>query len=163
MIVALSVWMTLAGQGELIERTLAIVSGQVITLSDVRLAQQLGLLPDIDRSADADTVLAGLIERTLMLREVERYAPPEPADTLVAEELDRVRSRAGSAETFNRTLQANGFTDGRLRGWIRDDLRIRSYLSQRFAVTAAESNRQDLIADWVADLRRRAVVVVLGR
>lgn len=154
---------SLAGQGELIERTLAIVSGQVITLSDVRIAQQLALLDGLDSSADASTVLTRLIERTLMLREVDRYAPPEPTDTLVTEAVDRVRTRAASAEAMNRSLQANGFTPGRLRAWIRDDLRIASYLSQRFTATSAESKRAELIADWVADLRQRAVVVILGR
>ena len=68
-----------AAQGELIERTLALVGGEAITLSDVRGALALGL---VDVPAAADQIPAAtkrLIDRALMLREVQRYAPAEPA------------------------------------------------------------------------------------
>ena len=142
-----------AVQGELIERTLAIVGGQVITLGDVQTAISLGLVSETDR----DRVTARLVERTLMLREVQRYAPPEPSEAQVDERLAAVRA----TKDFARVLQAGGFTEARVNTWVRDDLRIASYLNQRFAATGAATNRAELIAEWVNDLRRRTTVVLL--
>ena len=54
-------------------------------------------------------------------------------------------------------LERDGFSAERIRAWVRDDFRIEAYLQQRFA---ADERRQDLIADWVSDLRRRAPVTL---
>lgn len=142
---------------ELIERTLAIVGGQAITLTDVRAALALGL---VEPAAAGDPVPAAtkrLIDRLLMLREVQRYAPPEPADADIDARLAAAQARFPTAEAFKSALESGGFSDARLRAWARDDLRIEAYLAQRFA--AAGERRADLIADWIADLRRRTPVV----
>src|SRR5262245_56920255 len=79
--------------GELVDRTLAIIGNQVITLSDVRTALDLGLVAP---SKGADPVIAAterLVDRLLVLREVQRYAPPEPSDVNVEEQLAAVRRR----------------------------------------------------------------------
>lgn len=143
-------------QPELIERTLAIVGGQAITLSDVRAALALGL---IEKPAESDPIPAAtrrLIERALVLREVERYAPPEPADAAVDDRVRATMARFASADAFRATLAASAFTEAQLRTWWRDDLRMAAYIDQRF--TDAE-RRADLVADWIADLRRRTPVV----
>jgi hypothetical protein len=151
---------TTAGQtGELIERTLAIVAGQAITLSDAQTARMLSLVP----AADMNTAAERLVERALMLREVERYAPPEPEEAAIQQRLAEIRSRL-TKEAFERALAIGGFTEARLRAWIRDDLRIASYLDQRFAAAGpGGQSRADLIADWIADLRRRTPVVELWK
>jgi hypothetical protein len=64
---------------ELLDRTLALVGGQPITLSDARAATAFGLI-DSDPSTDATRQL---VDRELVLREVNRYAPASPADTAV--------------------------------------------------------------------------------
>ena len=60
-------------QPELLERTLALVGGQPITLGDTRAATQLGLL-DANLSPSSD-VLSRMIDRELIMREVQRYDP----------------------------------------------------------------------------------------
>lgn len=143
--------------GELVERTLAIVAGQAITLSDVQTARALRLVA----AEDVNAVTERLIERALMLREVDRYAPAEPDESAVQRRLDGVRSETTE---FARVLAVGGFTEARLRAWIRDDLRIAAYLDQRFAPTgAAGQSRADLITDWLADLRKRSPVIELWR
>ena len=135
--------------GELIERTLAIVGGQAITLSDVQTALSLSL---IESPPGADTVNAAterLVQRTLVLREVERYAPPEPAETVVDARRAQLRGRFASADQFARALAAGGFTDARVRAWVRDDLRIAAYLSQRFAAVGSPSD-EDVSAFYTA-------------
>ena len=147
-----------ATQGALIERTLAIVGGQALTLADVQTARALKLVEPTD---DFNTATERLIERALVLREVDRYAPPEPDDVAIQQQLDRVRGQMTKDE-FDQVLAAGGFTEARLRSWIRDDLRIAAYLNQRFA-SAGPQSRADLIADWVSGLRRRTTVIELWK
>jgi hypothetical protein len=126
--------------GELIERTLAIVGGQVITLSDVRTALALRLIEPSNPQTDVAAGAARLVERALVLREVQRYAPPEPAELLIDEQLDVIRGRFSAPALFARALADGGFTEARLRTWIRDDLRIAAYLNQRFAATGTPTD-----------------------
>jgi hypothetical protein len=145
------------GAQELVERTLAIVGGTAITLADARTAITLGLL----ETKDVNVATEALVQRVLILREVERYAPPEPDATQIDARLAQIQSRIDAAE-LAAILSAGGFGDARLRAWLRDDLRIASYLDQRFAADGPE-RRQALIEDWVADLRRRTQVVELWK
>ncbi len=124
-----------APQGELVERTLAIVGGQVITLADVRTALALGL---IEGSGPGDVIgaaAARLVDRLLILREVQRYVPFEPSDVQIESDVAKVRARFATPDLWAGALTAGGFSDARLRAWIRDDLRIASYLNQRFAIS----------------------------
>ncbi len=140
---------------ELIDRTLAIVSGRTITLSDARTALALGL---VEGTAVDRDVVQRLVDRELMLREADRYSPPEPTEAEVQEGLDAARAKAGGDAALDRILAAGGLNRDRLRTWIRDDRRIANYLRQRFAV---DERRADLIADWISDLRRRAQITMM--
>jgi len=122
------------GNQELVDRTLALVGGQPITLSDARAALALGLIETGPGSpAPTGDGITRLIQRELVLREVQRYAPAAPSESAVDERLEKIRGRFPDAAAMNRVLDANGFTDARLRGWVRDDLRTEAYLAQRFA------------------------------
>jgi hypothetical protein len=148
----------LLAQPELIERTLALVGGQPITLGDTRAATALGLI-DANLSPSSD-VLTRLVDRELILREVQRYGPTAPAEAAVDARLEDIRKRFPDAAALNRVLDSTGFTDVRLRSWVRDDLRAQAYLAQRFA-SATPATRVELINDWLSDLRRRTDVVIL--
>lgn len=141
--------------GLLVDRTVAIVDGRTITLSDARVAVALGLVEG--ESVDAD-VVDRLIDRELMLRETNRYTPPDPPAEAIDARMDRARQHAGGEAALERVLESGGFSQMRLRGWIRDDLRIAAYLEQRFVM---DDRRADLIADWVEDLRRRTSITVI--
>lgn len=126
-----------AQQGELIERTLAIVAGQAITLADVRAAVSLGLVAGADGKDAMAVATTRLVDRALIVREVQRYAPPDPGDAMVEAGIDGVRRRFPQPGALARTLEETGFTETRLRFWIRDDLRIQAYLGQRFGAASA--------------------------
>ena len=121
-----------ARQETLVERTVAIVGGAVITLSDVRTALALGLVeasgPDEERVATTR-----LIERWLVLHEVSRFAPPEPPQAAVDGRVATIEARAGSPVALQAILARGGFTPARVAAWVRDDLRIAAYLDQRFS------------------------------
>jgi len=143
---------------ETIDRVLAVVAGQVILLTDVNAARELGL-QTAQGSDPVRAVLSKLIDRQLMLVEVDRYSPPEPTAASIDQAAAQVRARFVSAEAFAAELAHCGIDEQHLRETLRQDLRIRAYLEQRFPVS--DPRRESLIEEWVATLRRRGDVVDL--
>jgi hypothetical protein len=137
MIAAFVIALSLA-QPDLLDRTVAIVGGQPITLSDVRAAIELRLIEDSDGSV-AD-VTSRLVDRALILREVQRYAPSAPEESAVEAKMDEIRQQMARPMTV--VLEAHGFDEARLRSWLRDDLRANSYLAQRFASASTPSDAE---------------------
>jgi hypothetical protein len=128
-------------QPELIERTLAIVGGQPITLSDARAAQAFGLI-DRPPTIPIGDLTQQLVDRELILREVQRYAPAAPAESAIDARIDEVRKRFADAKAMATALETYGFTDARLRAWLRDDLRTQAYLAQRFASASTPTDAE---------------------
>lgn len=142
-----------------IDRLAAVVEGQPITLSDVNAAETFHLVDVPDNAPNrSDAVLQKLIDRALMLREVDRFQPPDPAPVEITVRIDALRTRAGSPAAFERDLDVVGTTLDQLRRFIRDDLRIGTYLTQRFGDAPA---RDPAVAAWVAELRHRNEVTIL--
>ena len=135
---------------EIIDRILAVVGGELIMLSDANLARRLGLVPASTTDPDpVRTALDALIERQLQLIEVNRYVPPEPGDAAIQARLAAVRSRFASDDELDAVLAQYGLTREQLRLRLRDDLRIESYLSQRFDA-AIQPTDEDVIAYYRA-------------
>jgi parvulin-like peptidyl-prolyl isomerase len=195
----LASWFLVPASGfqEVLDRTLAIVGGQPVTLSDARAAMVLGLI-EPEKAADPIPGIAlKLVDRELILREVQRYAAAPPSESAVDARLAAIAARFADAAAMTRALDASGLSAARLRAWVRDDLKTEAYLTQRFASASTPTDaeiaryyaqvkatfdreqltfeqatprireqlvvlrRGELIADWVADLRRRTEVVIL--
>lgn len=134
-----------AASGEVIERIMAVVGGQPILMSDVTAALRFHLTPPAPAGTDPIAwTVDRLIERTLMLSEVERYQPPEPAKAEIDRHVAELEQRAGSPAALDSTLSALGLTRERLRTYIRDDLRIATYLNERFE-SASEPAEADVV------------------
>jgi hypothetical protein len=144
---------------ETIDRVLAVVAGQLITLTDVRAAIDLGLQSPAGAADPVRAVLDKLIDRELVLAEVDRYAPPEPAAEAVDREVAQVRSRFESPVAFEASLARSGIDEKHLRETLRQDLRMRAYLDQRFS--AAPDRRANAVGEWMDGLRRRGEVTDL--
>jgi len=149
-----------AAAEEVIDRVLAVAVGDVITLSDVKAATVLGLIDPGSAADPVREVLSRLIDRALILDEVDRYVPPEPSTEAVEQAFAAVRARFDSDRAFAKVLALVGLTESGLRRTLREDLRIRAYLDQRFPATAPEG-RETLIQGWLAGLRRLADVLDL--
>jgi hypothetical protein len=127
-------------------------------MSDVRAARELRLI-DPGRASDPDReVLTRLIDRALVLAEADRYQPPEPTAAAVDVQVAAVRARFPSADAWYATLARLGFDEDHLRRELREDLRVRAYLDQRFAADDRQQ-RETAVAAWIAGLRRRADIV----
>jgi hypothetical protein len=158
-------WILVAALGatvlraETIDRVLAVAANQVITLSDVTAAIDLGLQSSDGAADPVRAVLTKLIDRELVLAEVERYAPAEPTAEQVEREVQRVRQRLPAPAAFEAALARSGLDEQHLRETLRQDLRIRAYLDQRFSATA--DRRPNAVDEWMTSLRRRGGVVDL--
>jgi hypothetical protein len=146
-----------AQPGEIIDRVLAIVAGDVITQSDVLLSRDLQLVSAGSATDPTREILTALIERALVLSEVERYAPPEPAPGEIDRRIQTIRMRAQTPEAFSAALERAGIEERHLREILRQDLRIEAYLAERFP----SAGRDALVRDWIAGLRRRSDIVDL--
>jgi hypothetical protein len=110
---------------QLLDRIVARVNGAAITLTDVNAAIALGLV-DPSRAIDQ------LIDRQLVLSEVARFPPPEPAAAAVTIEAGSLRTTAGSR--LPEVMASTGIDEARIREIARENLRIQAYLNQRFGV-----------------------------
>lgn len=145
-------------RAETIDRVLAVVGGQLITLTDVTAATDFGLQTTEGAADPVRGVLNKLIDRELALAEVDRYAPPEPTAAMVDRELERVRQRFASPDAFDAALARSGIDEKHLRETLRQDLRTRAYLDQRFGTA---TDRTAVVNEWIAGLRRRGGVIDL--
>jgi len=133
---------------QMIDRVLAVVGGEPLTLSDVTAALRFDLVP-ATAGTDADKVAAAveaLIDRHLQLIEVNRYLPPEPPAAEIDARLARIRERFPSQAAFEAALAESGMSHAQLRARVRDILRIDSYVRQRFGASYQPS--EDEIARY---------------
>jgi hypothetical protein len=170
---------SVSARGEVIDRVLAVLPGQIITLSDVEAALDLGLVEAPAGETRIPAGLSAVIDRVLMLNEVRRVAPPEPSSGAIDARVARIRERIGGPAEMSRVLAARGLDETVLRLYATDDLRLASYLEERFSAAAqptddeirqagesarqrlTDDRRRTLIGAWTAELRRRADVTVL--
>ena len=149
---------------QLLDRILAVVEGQVILLSDVRLFLDAGL---VEASAAADPVpwaLGRLIERRLLLEEAARYVLEDPAPGEVDARMAQIVEHVGGRPALDAVLAAAGYAAEDLEQVVQDDLRIERYLTRRFPPPARSSAedaaaRQAMIDDWLAGLQARGAVI----
>ena len=92
-----------------------------------------------------------------MLSEVERYQPPEPAAAEIDARIAEISRRVGSPDAMQKIMAATGMTSDRLRLYLRDDLRLTTYLNQRFGTSAKPSD-----AEVTAYYREHAAEFTVG-
>lgn len=142
---------------QILDRVLAVVSGQVILASDVRAFLDFGLYEqglwkpgEPAAEARVPAVLDRLIERRIALDEVNRYRQAQPPPALVERGVAAVRARFADAAAFARRLAAVGMELDDLRQILRDDLRIEAHVAERFG-GAERLTEEDLRAHYDAN------------
>lgn len=123
---------------QLLDRVLVRVDGEAITKTDVDAATGLGLV-DVKPGENAEqSALQQLVDRQLLLMEITRFPPPEPAPAAVDAEAARLKKYAGAP--LAQLERSTGLSDERIRNIARDSLRIRAYLEQRFGTSGQVSD-----------------------
>jgi len=98
---------------QVLDRVLARVNGQPITLSDGRAALGLGLVQVPPGSDPIAAATEQLIVRQLLLGEVARFAPPEPDEAAVAREKASITRQASGAD-LETLMKSTGLDDERI-------------------------------------------------
>jgi hypothetical protein len=133
-------WPALGLAQQLLDRVVARVNNSAITLTDVNAALAIGVVEVPEGPGRETTAIDRLIDRQLVLSEVARFAPAEPAAAAVEGEVAAMKARAGAS--FDAVMQATGLDQPRLRDMARDTLRIQAYLDQRFGTTVQVSDEE---------------------
>ena len=140
---------------ELLDRVVARVDGEPITMSDTRAALVLGI---VEQPEGVDPILSAvrqLIERRLVLAEVARFAPPEPDAVMLNGHLNALKAHVGSPEQLAALEQSTGVGETQIREIARDTLRIQAYLNQRFgsSVQATDEDAAQYYRTHVEEFR----------
>ena len=118
-------------RAELVDRVVAVIDRDVITLSEAEEAQEFRTLRG-QEALPLEQVVERLIEARLIEREVSRYPedalPQEPIDAAV----DSIRASFSSPTAFAASLSARGLSEDQLETIIRRQLTIQRYLESRF-------------------------------
>lgn len=138
-----------SARAEVIDRILATVGGGLVLQSDVVAVSRLGFVQPPPQADALQWTLDRLIERRLMLIEVDRFNPPEPERALVDVRLQALDERIGSGERLDAILRETGWTVEQLRLYMRDSLRIDAYIQQRFGNTFQPSE-EDVVRYYTA-------------
>jgi hypothetical protein len=185
LVIALTTAVPSVAQDQIIDRVLATVDGHVITLSDVRAVRALGLVRVPEGNTSPRPILDALVDRVLVLEEVERYQPAEPDAAAIDRGVAEIRST--HAASYETALVNSGLDASFVRQWVRNSLRIEGYLGQRFAgvleptdddveayrrshadaarmddaklrTTVVAERRATLVREWIDGLRARATI-----
>jgi hypothetical protein len=124
-----------SADAQVVDRVLVVVDGRLVTLSDVRVSSALGLI----EAAGVEQAVNLWVERLLVLQEVDRFAPPEPPAAAIDERLAALRAAHPVTPAL---LSRLGVDEEWVRRWIRDDLRIQSYIEQRFSGSLEPSGEE---------------------
>ncbi len=84
------VWLSVVAQ-QLLDRVVARVGTTAVTQTDVDAALAFGIV-----NKQAGEPVKQMIDRKLMLAEVEKFRPPEPAETAIAELVAKMKATAGA-------------------------------------------------------------------
>ncbi len=150
-----------SARADLIDRVLAVVGGDVITLTDVEAAIAFGFVQPGQAQDPTAAALSQLIDRQLMLGDVTRYSAPEPDPAEIDRRMRAIRARFPTAADFDRALARTAMTEGRLRDMVRESIRIERYVDQRFA-GAAQPTDEDVARyyrDHLAEFTRNGQVL----
>lgn len=132
--VLLACWMLGASPAaaELVDRIVAVIDRDVITLSEAEDARRVAEIDSDGRSVSLPEAVDALIETRLIEREVERFGAEPVPDELLTEARQRLRSRFDSEASFEEALESRGLSEAALEELLRRQLTIHQYLEKRF-------------------------------
>ena len=135
-----------------LDHIVSTVNSTKIWKSDVRQARMLKLCgPDVTHE---DAVLTELQNRALVLAEMTRAQAYEPTAEALATKRREWEGSLGTTE-IDKLLSRAGMNAREVEAWLRTDLRIQRFLSDRFS-TLPPDQREARQRDWIRDLRARA-------
>ncbi len=142
-------------RAELVDRVVAIIDREVVTLSEAEQAGEISRA----RTGASDPlvdVVERLIESRLVEREVERFSGEPVSLELVDGALQEVRARFPAESAFREMLATSGLSEDELRAMLRKQIAVAQYMEQRFRPLTFVTEEQ--IAAYYRDELLPAVV-----
>jgi peptidyl-prolyl cis-trans isomerase SurA len=121
------------GQGEIVDRIVAVVNDEVITLTDANIIQKFGLFEDLEDIPDTDMqkrIIDRLISQKLVIQLASERVSVDEGE-LEAFLSDIVQKT--DPEFAGRTLLQFGLDWDDLKSYIREQLLFQKIISQRFS------------------------------
>lgn len=121
--------------GRVVDRIVARIEGEVLTLSEVR---ELGRFQQLvqGQSEPEEKLLDRLIDHWLIEREATAGRFPRPGEEEVDREIARLAAEAGGEEAFRARLQTLGLEPAAVRRLIEAQMYLARYLDYRFRPAA---------------------------
>jgi len=141
-------------RGELVDRIVAIIDRDVVTLSEAEQAGEIARA----RTGASDplvSIVERLIESRLVEREVERFTGEPVSPELVDGALQEVRARFPSESAFREMLARSGLSEEELSAMLRKQIGVAQYLEQRFRPLTFVTEEQ--VAAYYRDELRPAI------
>ena len=145
------------GRAELIDRVVASVNNDVITLSELRQAVAFNRAmggTGTGRQMERET-LEGLINRSLLLQEAGRIHLVEVSEADVAAEQERLRGRFGTDDAYRAFLAGTGLTEAQLERMLGERLLVERFVQKKIGLFARVSHdeAQSYYAEHAAEFR----------
>ncbi len=143
-VLALALVSAAAGAGELVDRIVAIIDRDVVTLSE---AERRRAVLDLRGAAERTItdVVERMIEARLIEREVSRFVTEPVPEAEVREALEAVRRQYESEADYERMLKERGIREEDVATELERQLEVNRYLERRFRaltyVTDEEAER----------------------
>ena len=123
-----------------LDRILAVVNGEVISLSDVE--SDLFYFSKVEPPPQRDlggtlsdsairTGIRELINQKLLLAEAKRFDVEDPTERQIDHELEIIQNRFPSPAAFEMALRRNAMTPEDLRQRVKEHLRVNRFVDQR--------------------------------
>ena len=148
--VFVSLWFTLSGRAEVIDRVVAVVEGHVITLSDLRQERQIRAQLGEEASDDDAALAKLLVDNFLIERQIADYPNLDVTDAEVDSAVEKFNLSANRASdalrnAVHQRIRMQKFFDVRFRQFIRPtDDEIQKYYDEVFLPEARARGMQSI-------------------
>ncbi len=134
--VALWFFQVWVAEAVVLDRVLAVVNGEIISLSEVE--SEMIFFGQVNRAQEkglSDSVMQAeiqkLIDHKLFLNEAKRFDVEDPTETEIQGKLEEVQKQFSTPQTFEKNLRQNAMTLEDLKQRIKEHLIIDRFIDQR--------------------------------
>ncbi len=134
-IIPLAPYVAAVSAQQVMDRIVARIEDDILTLSEVRELGRYQQLVD-GRAASDDRLLAQLIEQWIVNTEASAARYPRPTEAEVDRELERLRRQFASPEIYGERLQRLGLSAAVVRRLVERQIYLARYLDYKFRPAA---------------------------
>jgi hypothetical protein len=120
---------------EVVDRVVARIEGDIITLSELRELGAFQQLAGRAAATDQSALLRQLVEQWIVANDAAAARYPLPSAADVDREIDALQKRTGAPEAFHGRLAELGLTGKALRRLVEREIYLERYLDYKFRPT----------------------------